>query len=1062
MIKTTLHNLIASTLLTGVLFASQQLSAQVMLKPTGQSSAKKETKLPLKGIVTDAATKKGIGGVNITVKNFSAAITDGKGEFTINVPSYTADIEIVAEGYDTKVISLKGRNTINAALLSESSVSFQEQVVLPFGSIAKRNSTAAVAGYDANSSWNRPFETPDALLQGQVSGLHAIRRSGTPGVGANLFLRGYNSLYATNSPLFVIDGMVYDVNDYGKSIIENNYTNPLSLINVGDIDNYTIIKDASSIYGTKGANGAIIITTSRAKQEATNIDFGVYTSFNQAPDFMPVMDANNYRTYLNEMLQSRGLSAAAIGALPYMIDDSTNNKSYYRYHNNTNWQKNVFSNSMNQNLFLKVTGGDNIAKYALSVGYSQNEGVIKNTDLKRYNTRFNAAFNFSKKFTGVANLAFTYNENNLKYQGVVQKTAPLYGALTKSPFLTAYELNEKGIFSPNLDETDVLGFSNPSVLIENMQAYNRYYRFLGSYKFNYDISNSISASTLFGVVYDKIRENIFVPRKGVADDTTTNAIIDSRLGTQVKRLFSIYSDSRLEFKKTYNLNHNVLSRLGVRYQHNKAEQDYTLGYNSATDELISVQNGNNALRQTGGGIGEWNWMNAYFNFDYGFKNKLFFSFNTALDGSSRFGKQVANGVNIGGNSFALMPSLGAAWLISSEKFMATSSFDMLKLRINYSYAGNDDIGNYSSRQTYSSQNLLGMQGLVRSGIPNPAIQWETNKKFNVGLDLAFWNERVNLSVDAYRNKTENMLVYENIAAQTGFTNVLTNGGSMLNTGIEAGFNINVVNKKKLRWDIGATVASNKNKILSVPNGSLTTQYANATILTQNNSVATLFYGYTADGVFSSNLEASNADLRMKNSNSTFSPFKGGDVKFKDINGDRIIDEKDREVIGNPTPDFFGSINSRLVFGRFSLTTLFVFSQGNDVYNYLRYKLESASTMENQLNSVVNRWRAEGQSTNMPRATFGDPLGNNRFSTRWIEDGSYLNLRNASLNYAIPFKDKFIKNASIYLSGDNLFTLTKYSGFNPEFSASNSIFAQGIDMGLNPMYKTLTIGARIGL
>jgi TonB-linked SusC/RagA family outer membrane protein len=534
------------------------------------------------------------------------------------------------------------------------------------------------------------------------------------------------------------------------------------------------------------------------------------------------------------------------------------------------------------------------------------------------------------------------------------------------------------------------------------------------------------------------------------------------LGTQVKRLFSIYSDSRLEFKKTYNLNHNLLSRLGVRYQHNKAEQDYTLGYNSATDELISVQNGNNALRQTGGGIGEWNWMNAYFNFDYGFKNKLFFSFNTALDGSSRFGTQVANGVNIGGNSFALMPSLGAAWLISSEKFMATSSFDMMKLRINYSYAGNDDIGNYSSRQTYSSQNLLGMQGLVRSGIPNPAIQWETNKKFNIGLDLAFWNERVNLSVDAYRNKTENMLVYENIAAQTGFDNVLTNGGSMLNTGIEAGFNINVVNKKKLKWDIGATIASNKNKILSVPNGSLTTQFANASILTQNNSAATLFYGYTADGVFSSNLEASNANLRMKNSDGSFSAFKGGDVKFKDFNGDRIIDEKDRKVIGNPTPDFFGSINSRLVFGRLSLTTLFVFSQGNDVYNYLRYKLESASTLENQLNSVVNRWRAEGQSTSMPRATFGDPLGNNRFSTRWIEDGSYLSLRNASLNYAIPFKDKFIKNASIYLSGDNLFTLTKYSGFNPEFSASNTIFAQGIDMGLNPLYKTLTIGARIGL
>ncbi len=429
------------------------------------------------------------------------------------------------------------------------------------------------------------------------------------------------------------------------------------------------------------------------------------------PEELNLMDASSYRTYLGDILQSKGMSAANIAAQPYMNDDTTGNPSYYRYHNNTNWQRNVFKNSVSQNYYLKVTGGDNIATYALSVGFARNAGVIQNTDLTRYNTRFNAQFNFSKKFTGIASLAFTYNQSNLKYQGVVNKTGALYTALTKSPLMAPNEVNEKGVLSPNFEDTDILGLSNPSVLINNMQAYNRYYRFMGSYTFRYDFNKYWSASSLLGIVYDKLRENIFVPRKGVANDTLSNAVADSRLGTQVKRLFTVYSDSRIEFKRTYNLRHSVASRWGLRYQQNRAEQDFTLGYNSATDELISVQNGVNALRQSGGGIGAWNWMNTYFNFDYGFKDKLFLSVNAAMDGSSRFGPQAKGGVSIGGVTYAIMPSLGAAWILSSERFMATSSIDLLKLRATFSLSGNDDIGNYTARQTYASQNLLGMQGL---------------------------------------------------------------------------------------------------------------------------------------------------------------------------------------------------------------------------------------------------------------------------------------------------------------------------------------------------------------
>ena len=456
MTKTNLHNLLLTLLLSGAgLF--HEAAAQVVNPRKVDSSAVKGPVQQVKGIITDAATKKGLAGVKLSVKDFSATITDDQGGFTLNVPSFDIDVMIVAEGHEAKQVSLKGNTILNVSMLSESAVSFQEEVILPFGVVKKRNTTAAVVSYDANSEWHRPFETPDAALQGKVSGLNVIRRSGTPGVGANLFLRGYNSLYGTNAPLLVLDGIIYDANDYGTSIIANNFTNPLALVNVQDIDNYTVLKDASSIYGTKGANGAIIISTTRVKDQATSIDFGMYSSFNEAPPLMPVMNAYQYRIYLNEMLQSKGMSAADIGALPYMNDDTASNPDYFRYHNNTNWQRNIFRNSMNQNYYLKVTGGDNIATYALSVGYTKNEGVIRNTDMTRYNTRFNANFNFSKKLTGIANLAFTYNESNLKYQGVVDKTAPVYLALTKSPFLAPNEVNEKGILSPNFEDTDILG-----------------------------------------------------------------------------------------------------------------------------------------------------------------------------------------------------------------------------------------------------------------------------------------------------------------------------------------------------------------------------------------------------------------------------------------------------------------------------------------------------------------------------------------------------------------------------------------------------------------------------
>jgi TonB-linked SusC/RagA family outer membrane protein len=1043
----------------GVITFSGVVIAQ---QPATVAVATQEKKLPLTGTVLDAASKKPVAGVRISVPGISAAITGDDGTFKINVSSYDNNLFVTADGYADKQVALKGKQTLVISLQAESNPGYQQKTYMPFGQITQRDQTAAVGTYSPNGEWKRPMETVDALLQGKIAGLNSIRRSGTPGVGANLFLRGFNSLYGTNKPLVVIDGLLYDVNDYGQSIIANNYTNPLALLNVQDIENVAVIKDAASIYGTKGINGAIIITTSRAKKQATDIEFGMYATINQKPASLPVMEAASYRTFLSEVLQSKGLSAAEVAAMSYMNDDTANNNDYYRYHNRTKWQDNVFKNSITNNYFLKVTGGDNIATYALSVGYANSKGVVKSTDLTRYNTRFNADFNFSKRLTGAANLSFTFNEQNLKDQGIADKTAPIYLALVKAPFLTANEVNSKGVFSPNLEDVDILGIGNPTAIIDNMQAYNKYYRFTGSFMFNYEIRKGLNASTQFGVVYDKVRENIFIPRKGVANDSVSNAVLDSRLGTQVKRLFSFFTDTRLEYKKTFNRNHQLQTRLGLRYQKNDAEQDFALGFNSATDELISVQNGLNALRQIGGGIGEWNWLNTYFNAEYGFKNKFFVSVNAAMDGSSRFGLQAKDGVAMGGVKFAVLPSVGLSWLASSEKFMANSKIDLLKLRATYSKTGNDDIGNYTARQTYGSQNFLGMQGLVRNSVANPYLQWESGQKINIGLDLSIFNERVNISADVYQNKTTNMLTYEELAAATGMNNIIVNNSSMQNQGVELSVNIRAINKPNFKWDIGLNAGKNKNEILSLPAGRILTNFATATIITQQGAPATQFYGYVAQGVFSTTAEANAAALAKKNADGSFTQFKAGDIKFADLNNDKIIDENDRQIIGDPNADFYGGFTNRFIYKRLQLEALFTFSKGNDVFNYQRYRLESLNGVENQLQSAVNRWRAEGQVTDMPKATFGDPMGNSRFSNRWIEDGSYIRLRTVSLSYDLKVKKEgFFKNASVYVVANNLLTFTKYQGFDPEFSVNPTVFAQGIDTGLDPQFKSATLGIKVG-
>ncbi|KJD31627.1 membrane protein [Tamlana nanhaiensis] len=1024
---------------------------------SNQETASEKEGIKIEGLIKNANTGEGISGINIAVEDFSAAISEDDGSFSINVPHLNALLIISGEGYQTKVYPLNNKQSGIEISLHEANYSqfYETAEVSGTKALQYTNAEAAQVIDLKQDQWgNAVNNAVGNYLQGRIAGLNSVSNSGVAGAGSYLTIRGFNSLYATNKPLIVVDGMIYDEEDYGSGILQGNMSSPLTMIDVKDIQDITVLKDGASIYGSKGANGVIVITTTRPVDLSTKIDFTMYGGVNEDPRALPVMNSREYRTYLSQLLATRGDSQQQIASMPWMNDRIQGNPDYYAYHNNTNWQDKVYSSSANQNIFLKVRGGDDIAKYGLSVGYLNSEGVTQNTGLKRYNTRLNAALRLTDKLTVNANLSFIYNNETQNNQGQAYKTSPMYLSLTKSPFVGVNIINGDGEVSPNLTDVDIFNSSNPVAIQSNGIGVNKNYRFFGNLNFQYDISKNLKANLIAGLNFNKERETFFIPDYGVADIILPTAIGTNRSGSEVQRYYGLYTDTSLDFSKTINYKNHFDVKLGLRTQTNESESDLGLGFNAATDDFTSVGSGSNLLRIIGGSIGDWKWYNAYLNAKYNYINKYFLTLNAAYDGSSRFGEDA---------QLAPMASLSAGWLLSSEGFLKNASFiNLFKLRASAGISGNDDIGNYTAQQLYVSQNLLGLQGLVKSNIGNPELKHETVLKLNAGADLALFNERLNASFDVFQNKTTDLITYEAINTTSGFDYVVANNGSMQTKGFDFGLQGRLINTADMTFDLGVNVSRYKNEVLTMPNENTITQFGGATYLTQEGYDANLFYGLQANGVYATTAAANADGLYRRLENGSLIPFQGGDMMFEDVNGDNIIDDNDRKIIGNPNPDLTGSISANFSYKGLSVSALFNYSLGNDIYNSVRYNTEKMSGYENQTKAVNNRWVAEGQVTDVPRATWGDPLGNSDFSSRWIEDGSFLRFKTLMISYDIDVDFNTVKYIKVYATGNNLFTVTDYLGYDPEFSATSSIFGQGTDVGLMPQFTSFQLGLRLGL
>lgn len=1022
-----------------------------------------KSKIEVKGIVVDAHTKKPINAVRISALNVeTSAVTDENGNFSIRINSLTDVLNIEAFDYGTLEVPVKGRNYIAIEMYPDQFTNYFQGINIATG--LQRHSSVSNSIGNLNDFSNSPALSPDELLHSLNGDVRSISRTGLSGAGSSLFIRGLNSINANAQPLFVVDGVIWNTLYDAESIKNGFFSNTLNNIDVNDIESITVLKDGASIYGSKGANGVILINTKRAKSIVTKINANIFAGLHTQPEKLPIMNGEQFRVYASDMLQTQGASPKDISNYGFLETNPSNAMTYNMYHNNTDWSKEVYRQGSSQNYNVNVSGGDDKALYYFSIGYSGNNDVVKEADMSRINTRFNADIKLTNTLSFGANIAYSQINRNSFEDGITYSSVTWMSKI-KAPFLSPYGFSSTGSILKDYDVADVFNVGNPSGVLAFYDKNS-----VRNYRLNFGVSPSIklspelTLSTQIDYSLDKTAERGFVPR----DYTPAVLIPDynsyskSMANNQVIRNISIFDETKLTYNKTFDKIHNLKTILGWRYLNNSFEADYAEGHNaqntnpfvSSSLDFLAVNGINNSTKSIAG----------YLNGDYNYDNKYFVTATVSMDASSRFGKKTEEGISLFGRSWAIFPSLSAGWNISSETFMKDLRFiDFLKLRAGFGLTGNDGIQDYAAMNYFSVVKYMSRgSGLAIANLENSKLQWETTAKANVGLDMNLFNNRFSGTIDVFSSNTSNLLMLKTLPEVVDAGSYWTNSGKMSNKGFEATINTKILNLKDLTWEIGFSIGHYKNKITSLPNGSYTTSVYGGEVLTQVGSPAGVFYGYKTKGVFASADEATAADLKILNTDGSYSSFGAGDIHFEEVAKDGIIDKKDKQIIGDPNPDFYGNISTKLVYRRFTLDALFTYSYGNDVYNYQRQMLESGADFSNQTKAMLRRWTAEGQVTSQPKAYYGDPMGNSRFSDRWIEDGSYVRLKTLSLAYDVPYKNNFINGITIWTSVNNLFTVTKYLGLDPEFSARNSVYYQGVDAGFLPLSKSFYLGIKLSL
>ncbi|MBU2047272.1 MAG: TonB-dependent receptor, partial [Bacteroidetes bacterium] len=961
----------------------------VMLASTALAQDKRIT-----GRVTSREDGLPLPGVSVKVTGTKTGTqTDASGNFSISVPVGSKSIEVSYIGFLSQIISIGNKTVINVSLENDAK-QLSEVVVVGYGEQSKALITGSQVSIGAQEIKDAPLLSTEQALQGRAAGVQVTQASGTPGGGISVRIRGLSSLSGSNQPLYVVDGIPINTGSYTQLGAGGQLTNSLSDINPNDIESLEVLKDAAAaaIYGSRAANGVVLITTKRGKNETTQINFNSYYGTQSPRKKIPTLTGPEYITFLNEELKNRfGLDASAFGLDPNPANAKT-----------TVWQDEIFQTAPQQNYDLSLRGGSDKTKFYVSGNYFNQDGIVIGSNYKRYSGKVNLDNQVSDKFkVGVSSYFSssksdrTNNDNNI--YGVVS------AAILLAPTIPVR--NADGTYGKD----PLSSIDNPVASALEPTFYATNARLLANTFGEYTIIPSLKFKTTFGIDYLTSKDRRFYP-------TTTNVGAGAN-GSDAEgqnQEINFINENILTFNKTFG-DHSLTVLGGITFQKSNFESLFGSATGFPGNDIKRLSAG--AVKTDASSSGTSYGLVSYLSrLNYSYKNKYIVSGSVRIDGSSRFG---AN------KRYGTFPAGSVAWRVTEENFMKNlKSVSNLKLRASYGITGNQEIGNFTSLALVAGgANYLQSPGLSPNQLGNPDLTWENATTLDFGLDLGLFKDRLNFTADYYDKKTDKLLQNRPLVGSSGFLSISKNLGSMDNKGLELALNGDIVRNKNLTWNLGANISIVKNKITKLEGAPFGAGFASW--VQEGESVGS-FRGYRVVGIFQSDAEVAAAP---KQSNAT----RAGDIQFADLNGDGVITSADQEIIGQGLPKYYGGITTTLNYKGFDFSAFAQYIGGNSIYNNTRAFAEGMNSIFGQYATILNRWTPTNTNTNLPRAVFGDPNTNRRTSTRFLEDGSYLRMKNISLGYsfnkALVSKLK-VRSLRLYVASQNLFTITKYSGFDP--------------------------------
>lgn len=1054
-------------------------------KPTRERVVKdKFATTMLHGVVVDQVSKKPLAGIQLKVLGYDrySAMTGADGKFTIKVPEFATTLFVHSPSFMSQQVAINAKDSEK-----DIQVFMMQEKFRPM--YTEGTTYTAQAGFDA--------EAKDVTIESDIENLlgadvRTVTRSAAPGIGATMFVRGLSSINANAQPLIVVDGVEQDMQQNRLSLHSGQINNILANIAPEDIASVKVLKNATALYGARGGNGVILITTKRGKSMATRIDANISAGVSLVPQLPTMMNASQYRNYATEILGTVPENINRDTPISFrFLNDDPNNYYYHTYHNDTDWTDYVYDTAMTQNYNINVQGGDDIGMYNLSVGYVKAESTAKNNDFDRMNVRFNTDINILYNLNTKFDISISRTNSKVFDDGAMEDlsagaiTSPTFLSLIKAPIVSPYQYNAivGGFTSLLCDYDDIYsqlgsgyGLANPVAILNNAngdnknKAENTYFNV--RVEPTWTINNSLSLTSMFSYTLDRNSQRYHRPFVGVPSFEISNlGTVTSMAASLFSKEINVVSDTHIDWKHQYG-KHNLAAFGGFKYTYfSFDDNNLKTEYNSTTNDKNPSLSASSGYQHIKGNNDVWKNLQWYGNVDYNYMNRYFATVSLSAEANSRFGAKSGD-LDLCGVAWALFPSVQLGWVMTNESwFQKNAGVNYLRVNAGYDMSGNDDISNYAARTSLSAvrfnYNAIGLQ---LTNIGNDEIKWETNHKFNVGLQAYMLNNRLGVDFNYYVNKTKDLLTLQTFKNPIGgINNYWTNGGEIKNQGFELSVTAKPVVTHKWNVEVGASVGHYANKVTKLPDGDYTSSvYGDNNILTSVGNPVGLFYGYKTAGVFATDAEAKAAGkdgyLYMEDNAGIRNDFKAGDVHFIDQNNDGKISELDKVVIGDPNPDIYGNIFATINYKNLTLTMGWNYSLGNDVYNYQRSILNSGSTFYNQQVAEVAHWRYEGQQTDLPRLAYGDPMGNNRFSDRWIEDGSYLRLKTLNLSYKVPVPGSWtwLQGLTVWAQANNLLTFTKYLGSDPEFSIGNGVLYQGIDCGNIAQGRSFQCGVKINL